>query len=92
VSFWGLNLGLAHMVVTNLLPGGIMQLLDVLQHGYWHARSPEFLHGRFMLLIEWARMPADIIFLAVGVIPAVVAAVLTYRLAYKRIGGAAPIE
>lgn len=92
VSFWGLNVGLALMVVTNLFPGGIMQLLDVLQHGYWHARSPEFLHGRFMLLIEWARMPADIIFLAVGVIPAVVAAVLTYRLAYKRIGGAAPVE
>ena len=92
VSFWGLNVGLALMVVTNLFPGGVMQLLDVLQHGYWHARSPEFLHGRFMLLIEWARMPADLIFIVAGVIPALMAAALTYRLAYKRTGGATPLE
>lgn len=30
VSFWGLNIGLALMVVLNLFPGGVLQLLDVL--------------------------------------------------------------
>ena len=37
-SFWGLNLGLASMITFNLFPGGVMQLYDVLQNGYWHAR------------------------------------------------------
>jgi nitric oxide reductase subunit B len=51
VSFWGLNVGLAMMVVSNLFPGGVLQLYDVLQNGYWHARSPAFgysalMHGR----------------------------------------------
>jgi nitric oxide reductase subunit B len=44
-AFWGVNIGLALMVVTNLLPGGVLQRLDVLQHGYWHARSPAFLRA-----------------------------------------------
>ncbi|HWU39620.1 MAG TPA: hypothetical protein VN203_18375 [Candidatus Acidoferrum sp.] len=35
-SFCRLNIGLALMVLTNLFPGGIFQLVDVLQHGYWH--------------------------------------------------------
>ncbi len=43
LSFWGLNLGLASMIMFNLFPGGVMQLYDVLQNGYWHARSHEYL-------------------------------------------------
>jgi nitric oxide reductase subunit B len=79
VSFWGLNVGLALMVVTNLFPGGVYQLLDVLNNGYWHARSPEFLNDALMRTIEWARLPADLIFSVLGVIPALIAAGLTYR-------------
>ena len=37
LSFWGLNAGLALMVVSNLFPLGVLQLLDVLENGYWHA-------------------------------------------------------
>ena len=44
VSFWGLNIGLALMVVGNLFPGGVLQFYDVLTNGYWHARSLEYLH------------------------------------------------
>ena len=73
VSFWGLNIGLALMVVSNLFPGGVLQLVDVLNHGYWHARGPEFLNERIVRYIEWARLPADIVFIAAGVIPALVA-------------------
>jgi len=78
VSFWGLNVGLALMVVGNLFPGGVLQLYDVLNHGYWHARSPEYLHRGLVRFIEWCRMPGDVIFIVVGVIPLVIAAITTY--------------
>lgn len=84
VSFWGLNIGLALMVVTNLFPGGVLQLLDVLDHGYWHARGHEFLGGAIPHLIEWLRMPGDLIFIAAGALPLLVAAGLTYRLERNR--------
>ncbi len=83
VSFWGLNIGLALMVVSNLFPGGVLQLWDVLQNGYWHARGPEFLNLRLTRMIEWARLPGDIVFIVAGVIPAVIAVSLTY-LAQRR--------
>ena len=79
VSFWGLNIGLALMVVTNLFPGGIMQLWDVLSNGYWHARSLDYMNQERVRLLEWARMPADLVFIILGVIPALMAAVKTYR-------------
>jgi nitric oxide reductase subunit B len=79
LSFWGLNVGLALMVVLNLFPGGVLQLLDVLKNGYWHARSPHFLNGKTIQLIEWARLPADAIFILLGVVPLLIAASFTYR-------------
>ncbi len=79
VSFWGLNAGLALMVVTNLFPGGVLQLADVLNNGYWHARGPEFLNESLIRTIEWARMPADLIFAGLGVVAIVIAAGLAYR-------------
>lgn len=78
ISFWGLNLGLALMVVTNLFPVGVMQFWDVLQNGYWHARSPEFLSQPLVRTLEWLRLPGDAIFIALGVLPAVLASGLVY--------------
>ena len=80
ISFWGLNGGLALMVVSNLFPGGVLQLMDVLRNGYWHARGPEFLNERIMRTIEWCRLPGDALFIGVGVLPMVIATGLTYRL------------
>jgi len=68
-SFWGLNLGLASMIVFSLFPGGVMQLYDVLQNGYWHARGHEYLSTHTARLVEWARLPGDLIFIFVGVAP-----------------------
>ncbi len=79
VSFWGLNIGLALMVLTNLLPGGVYQLWDVLQNGYWHARSPEFLQQHSVRIIEWLRLPGDLVFIGLGVVPLVVVAAKVYR-------------
>lgn len=76
ISFWGLNVGLALMVVTNLFPGGVLQFLDVLNNGYWHARGAEFLNS--ISIIEWLRLPGDIIFIGLGAFPLLLAAVTTY--------------
>jgi nitric oxide reductase subunit B len=79
VSFWGLNVGLAGMVVFNLFPGGVLQFFDVLKNGYWHARGPEFLNDRMTTLIEWMRLPADAVFILLGVVPLLISAGLAYR-------------
>jgi nitric oxide reductase subunit B len=78
-----LNIGLAGMVVLNLFPGGVLQLLDVLNNGYWHARGPEFLNDRVTTLIEWMRLPADAVFILLGVVPLLISAGLTYRFVKK---------
>ena len=78
VSFWGLNLGLALMVVGNLFPGWVLQFYDVLTNGYWHARSLEYLNRDFVRFIEWCRLPGDLIFIFLGVVPLVIATALTY--------------
>ncbi len=83
VSFWGLNIGLAGMVVLNLFPGGVLQFVDVLRNGYWHARGPDFLNDRITTLIEWIRLPADAVFILFGVVPLLISAGLTYRLIRK---------
>jgi nitric oxide reductase subunit B len=92
LSFWGLNGGLALMVVTNLFPGGVLQLQDVLQNGYWHARSSEFLHQETMRLIEWFRLPGDLIFIVCGVLPLVVVALAAYRSARSAGADAMPSQ
>jgi nitric oxide reductase subunit B len=78
LSFWSLNAGLAWMVFVNLFPLGILQLADVVSHGYWHARSLEFFRDHAFM--EWLRMPGDAVFIA-GVVPLVV---LTARAAFRR--------
>ncbi|WP_243361116.1 nitric-oxide reductase large subunit [Fundidesulfovibrio terrae] len=78
ISFWGLNVGLALMLAGSLFPGGVMQLYDVLQNGYWHARGLDYLNQDLVRMIEWARMPGDVVFIAFGAVPMAVAAVLTY--------------
>jgi nitric oxide reductase subunit B len=78
LSFWGLNVGLALMVATNLFPGGVIQLVDVLKNGYWHARSSAFLSTGAMHTIEWLRLPADAIFIVLGAVPIVIASIKTY--------------
>jgi len=73
VSFWGLNIGLGMMVVFSLFPGGILQVLDVVQNGYWHARSLAYTDSPIARTLEWMRMPGDLVFMFVGALPLVVA-------------------
>jgi nitric oxide reductase subunit B len=78
-SFWGLNIGLGLMVVLNLFPAGVRQLIDVLENGYWHARGPAYLDNPTTILMEWLRLPADLIFIVGGIVPLLVVAGSAYR-------------
>lgn len=78
VSFWGLNIGLLMMIVFSLFPGGVFQLIDVLQNGYWHARSLHYTGLDMSRTIEWMRTPGDLVFIFAGVVPAVIGATKCY--------------
>jgi nitric oxide reductase subunit B len=80
LGFWGLNAGLALMVLTDLFPGGVLQLWDSLSHGYWHARRLTFLMSGTFHTLEWVRIFADFVFLTLGVVPILIAALRSLRL------------
>ena len=61
-SFWSLNIGLALMALMTLLPLGTLQLLAAIDHGYWYARSAEFMQQPIVDLLVWMRMPGDVVF------------------------------
>ncbi len=78
VGFWGLNGGLMMMVVMSLFPAGILQLVDVLENGYWHARSLAYTAGDLPRLLEWLRFPGDLVFIVFGVVPIAIVAGRAY--------------
>jgi nitric oxide reductase subunit B len=61
-SFWALNIGLMVMCVGSLLPMGLMQTWASVEHGYWYARSSEFMQTPIMQNLRWLRIPGDTIF------------------------------
>lgn len=68
-GFWGLNVGLAMMLVFSLFPSGILQMRDVIENGYWHARSLAYTAGPVPRLLEWLRLPGDLVFIFLGALP-----------------------
>ena len=73
IGFWGLNAGLALMVITDLFPAGVLQLWDSLSHGYWHARRLTYLMSGTFHVLEWVRIFADSVFVLLGVVPILIA-------------------
>ncbi|PLY45387.1 nitric-oxide reductase large subunit [Janthinobacterium sp. ROICE36] len=73
VAFWGTNVGLAMMVTMSLFPSGVLQIWDVVQHGYWHARSLDYIGSERSRLLEWLRLPGDLVFILFGAVPLVIA-------------------
>jgi nitric oxide reductase subunit B len=61
-SFWMLNVGLMAMCVLSLLPVGLMQTWASVEHGYWYARSSEFMQTELMQTARWMRVPGDTVF------------------------------
>jgi len=62
ISFWCFNIGLALMAVLTLLPIGTLQLLAAIDHGYWYARSAEFMQQPLIDTLVWMRVPGDVVF------------------------------
>ncbi|KAA8964649.1 cbb3-type cytochrome c oxidase subunit I [Mycobacterium sp.] len=79
VSFWCLNIGLAWMVFATLLPLGVLQLYHSVNDGYYEARSLGYITRPGNALIEWLRMPGDLIFILGGVLPFIYIALLALR-------------
>jgi nitric oxide reductase subunit B len=66
-SFWSMNIGLSAMILFSLLPVGLLQTWASVEHGYWYARSAEFLKTPLMQNLRWLRVPGDTLF-AVGAV------------------------
>ena len=62
LGFWGLNIGLFAMCMLSLLPVGLLQTKASVEHGYWYARSSEFMQTDLMQTLRWMRVPGDTIF------------------------------
>ena len=68
-SFWSLNIGLAWMCFATLFPLGILQLYESVNSGYFEARSLEYITNDTNALLEWMRLPGDVVFIVGGVLP-----------------------
>ena len=85
-SFWAINGGLLSMVLISILPVGLLQTWASVEHGYWYARSAEFLHSGPMDMLRWLRIVGDTSF-AAGAL-AFVAAILRATLGKAQSGAA----
>lgn len=84
VAFWGLNIGLAMMVLFSLFPGGIMQVHDVIENGYWHARSLAYTATPLARTLEWLRLPGDLVFMFAGAFPLALALTWGYLGSWRK--------
>jgi len=69
ISFWSLNLGLAWMVFATLFPLGVMQLYHSINVSYYDARTLNYIGSRTNAILEWMRMPGDMVFILGGAVP-----------------------
>jgi nitric oxide reductase subunit B len=69
VSFWSINLGLLAMLMLNIFPVGVYQLIQSYKHGFWFARSQEVLGSSFFQFFTWTRVIGDILFVLGGTVP-----------------------
>jgi nitric oxide reductase subunit B len=69
ISFWSLNLGLAWMVFASLFPLGLLQLYHSVSTGYFEARSLDFISSHTNAMLEWMRLPGDVLFIVGGTMP-----------------------
>lgn len=69
ISFWCLNLGLAWMVFATLFPLGIIQLYHSINVSYYDARTLKFIGSRGNSVLEWLRLPGDVVFILGGTLP-----------------------
>ena len=73
------------MCFATLLPLGIAQLYKSVGEGYWEARDLKFLTEDTNNLIEWLRLPGDVVFIVGGAIPVLYIAYIGIRHTVKRV-------
>jgi nitric oxide reductase subunit B len=84
ISFWSLNLGLGWMVFATLFPLGILQLYHSISVSYYDARTLNYIGSRANSLLEWLRLPGDIVFILGGALP--ILYLCTKGIRYRRAG------
>ena len=62
-GFWGLNAGLVLMIVTSLLPIGLIQFYASATEGMWYARGEEFMQQSILQTLRWIRTFGDVVFI-----------------------------
>lgn len=62
-AFWGMNIGLALMVIISLLPIGLLQSVACIEQGLWFARSDTFMQQPLIENLRWCRIIGDTIFM-----------------------------
>jgi len=62
-GFWLLNSGLILMIVSSLLPIGIIQGYASISEGLWYARSEDFMQQPLFDTLRWVRLVGDIVFI-----------------------------
>jgi nitric oxide reductase subunit B len=72
---WRSFFGFSMMVIFSLFPGGVLQVSDVVQHGCWHARGLDYFGSGRSHLIEWLRLPGDLVFIVFVATPLVIASI-----------------
>jgi nitric oxide reductase subunit B len=57
------------MVFATLFPLGVVQLYHSVSSGYFDARTLQFIAGGANPVLEWLRLPVDVLFIVGGVPP-----------------------
>ena len=84
ISFWSLNIGLAWMCFATLFPLGVLQLYHSIDVSYYDARTLNFVTDRTNAILQWLRLPGDVLFIVGGVLPLLYLTVLGLR--YRKEG------
>ena len=69
LSFWCCNIGLAWMCFATLLPLGSRSCTSQSVTAYFAARQLDFISNPSNSLIEWMRLPGDVVFIVGGALP-----------------------
>ncbi len=68
-AFWSLNLGLMMMVLLDLFPVGVDQLLASMNEGYAYARSEAYISSASFQTYTWLRAIGVTVFVVGGMLP-----------------------
>lgn len=63
MAFWTMNIGLALMLFTSLLPVGFIQFYAAATEGLWYARSEAFMQQPLLQNLRWFRTFGDMVFI-----------------------------